>query len=78
MRFFVQKIPVLKGFLTRMILFVNRFSKFLLHIFRQTKCQIVARKDFILALTVAKYLQKPLSETRKHAVEMDFTIMVKK
>ena len=43
---FVQEIPIQKMFLTITFLFVNRFSKFLLHILRQTRCLIVPRKYF--------------------------------
>ena len=39
--------PYSKMFLTRTFLFVNRISKFLLHIWRQTRCLIVPRKYFI-------------------------------
>ena len=44
---FCTENPYSKMFLTRSFLFVNRFSKFLLHILRQTNCSIVPRKYFI-------------------------------
>ena len=47
-------------FLTRTFLFVNRFSKFLLHILRQTRCLIVPRKYFFYIWTVVKYLRKTI------------------
>ena len=38
--------PYSKMFLTRTFLFANRFSKFLLHNLRQTRCSLVPRKYF--------------------------------
>ena len=43
---FVQEIPIQKCFCPELFLFVNRFSNFLLHILRQTRCLIVPRKYF--------------------------------
>ena len=47
-------------FLTSTLLFVNRFSKFLLHILRQTRCLIVPRKYFFYIRTVVKYMRKTI------------------
>ena len=46
-RDFCTQNPYSKMFLARTFLFVNRFSNFLLHILRQSKCLIVPRKYFI-------------------------------
>ena len=47
-------------FWTRTFLFVNRFSKFLLHILRQTRWLIVLRKYFFYIWTAVKYLRKTI------------------
>ena len=53
-------------FLTRTFLFVNRFSKFLLHILRQTKC-LLCQATFEQLKNIC---EKPLSHTTKQTVEL--------
>ena len=51
-------------FLTRAVLFVNRFSKFLLQILRQTKCSNCAKNIFHLDLISCKISEKKQYQTR--------------
>ena len=62
---FCTENPYSKMFLTRTFLFVNRFSKLLLNILRQTKCSIVPENILCIFKQLQSICQKPLSDEKK-------------
>ena len=71
---FLYRKSLFKNVLTRTyyFYFVNLFSKFLLHILRQTKC-IIVKKTVRLHLSSKNICEKPLSDTRKQTLGSDCT-----